>query len=62
MALRTYLYRRFQDLNARYNQVDSMGCTLADANLFSLPVPEAIVLLRVLYSIMALMRRVVIVL
>ena len=36
------LYRRFQDLNARYNQVDSMGCTLADANLFSLPVPEAI--------------------
>lgn len=36
------LYRRSQDLNARYNQVDSMGCTLSDANLFALPVPEAI--------------------
>lgn len=36
------LYRRSQDLNARYNQVDSMGCTLSDANLFVLPVPEAI--------------------
>lgn len=36
------LYRRSQDLNARYEQVDSMGCTLADANLFSLQPSEAI--------------------
>lgn len=36
------LYRRSQDLNASYQQVDSMGCTLADANLFSLPPSEAI--------------------
>lgn len=36
------LYRRSQDLNAQFRNVDSLGCTLANADLFNMPVPEAI--------------------
>ncbi len=36
------LYRRSQDLNARFTPVDSMGCALSAADLFSMPSAEAI--------------------
>lgn len=36
------LYRQTQDLNARFSDIDSLGCTLSAVDLFSLPVSEAI--------------------
>ncbi|MGB7337655.1 MAG: hypothetical protein WBC91_02100 [Phototrophicaceae bacterium] len=39
------LYRRTQDLNARLSNVDSLGCTLANADLFSLPTSDAITII-----------------
>jgi hypothetical protein len=37
------LYRRFTDLNARFEEVDSLGCNLRNANLFALEPNEAVV-------------------
>lgn len=36
------LYRRFLDLNERFTNIDSLGCTLAEADLFAIPAVEAI--------------------
>lgn len=36
------LYRRFVDLNENFTPIDSLGCTLRNSDLFSLPPAEAI--------------------
>jgi hypothetical protein len=36
-------YRRFTDLNARFAEVDSLGCSLRNSNLFTLEPNEAVI-------------------